>query len=85
MRLIPLISLFYINLLYKTEIQAFFDTKGVNNYIKKTNEIELTNVVGTFEEGDVVDVFLERLENKKGEFAGDISTLGWVQISPGPP
>lgn len=46
-----------VGMLYKTEVQAFFDTKGVNNYIKKTNEIELSGVVGTFSEGDVVGYY----------------------------
>ncbi len=45
------------NLLYKTELHSFFDTKIVDNYIKKTNEIELQNVVGTFSQGDIVGYY----------------------------
>ena len=59
-----------IGLLYKTELHAFFDTKGVNNYVKKTNEIELTDVVGTFSEGDVVGYFAAGTFNPTGIIIG---------------
>lgn len=44
-------------MLYKTLVHSFFDTISVDNYIKKTNEIELTNVVGTFAPNDIVGYY----------------------------
>ena len=41
-------------LLYNTSVNAFFDGKNVNNYIRKPNIIELTGVTGTFADGDVI-------------------------------
>ena len=46
-----------IGLLYKTEVHAFFDTKGCDNYIRKCNEIELTDAIGTFSDGDVIGYY----------------------------
>ena len=45
------------DMLYKTEIHAFFDTVNVDNYIKKANIIELTNVVGKFNQNDIVGYY----------------------------
>lgn len=45
------------NMLYKTQVYSFFDNISVDNYIRKTNEIELTNVTGTFEPNDVIGYF----------------------------
>jgi hypothetical protein len=44
-------------MLYKTKVYSFFDTISTDKYIKKTNEIELTNVVGTFEPNDIVGYY----------------------------
>jgi len=44
-------------LLYKTEVHSFFDTILVDNYLRKGNTIELTNVVGTFNSGDIVGYY----------------------------
>lgn len=44
-------------MLYKTLVYSFFDTISVDNYIKKTNEIELTNVAGTFAPNDIVGYY----------------------------
>ena len=45
------------DLLYKTEVNAFFDNVDVNAYVHKTNEIELTGVTGTFKENDIIGYF----------------------------
>ncbi len=45
------------DLLYKTEINAYFDNVNVNNFIHKTNEIELTGVSGTFKENDIIGYY----------------------------
>ena len=37
-----------------------------------------------YDEYRVSDVLFFSAREKKREFAGDISTVGWVQISPGP-
>lgn len=44
-------------MLYKTRVYSFFDTIGTDNYVKKANEIELTNVVGTFSPNDIVGYY----------------------------
>jgi hypothetical protein len=44
-------------LLYKTQVHGFFDTVGVDNYIRKSNIIELTNVAGVFSENDIVGYY----------------------------
>jgi hypothetical protein len=41
-------------LLFNTAVNAYFDGKIVNNYIRKANIIELTGVTGTFADGDVI-------------------------------
>ena len=46
-----------LNMLYKTLVYSFFDTISVDNYVKKTNIIELTNVVGNFEQNDIVGYY----------------------------
>jgi hypothetical protein len=45
------------NMLYKTQVYSFFDTASVDNYIRKTNVIELTNVTGTFKQNDVIGYY----------------------------
>lgn len=37
-----------------TDINAYFDNVLVNNYIRKPNVIELSNVTGSFKDGDVI-------------------------------
>jgi len=44
-------------LLYKTQVHGFFDTISVDNYIRKTNIIELTNTFGTFGENDIIGYY----------------------------
>jgi hypothetical protein len=41
-------------LLFNTELSAFFDGLSIDQYIRKSNVIELTGVTGTFNEDDVV-------------------------------
>lgn len=45
------------NMLYNTQVFSFFDTIGVDNYVRKTNIIELTDVTGTFEQNDVIGYY----------------------------
>jgi hypothetical protein len=45
------------DLLFKTEVNAYFDDVNVNSYLRKTNEIELTGVSGTFNENDIIGYF----------------------------
>ena len=42
------------NLLSYSDLHNFFDNVNIDNYVRKTNVIELTNVNGTFSEGDVI-------------------------------
>jgi len=37
-----------------TDVNAYFDGTLVNNYIRKPNVIELTNVTGSFNDGDII-------------------------------
>jgi hypothetical protein len=45
------------NMLYKTQVYSFFDNVSVDNYVRKTNEIELSDVIGTFEPNDVIGYY----------------------------
>jgi hypothetical protein len=44
-------------LLFNSPLNSYFDNISVNQYIRKANVIELTNVSGTFNEGDVVGYY----------------------------
>ena len=44
-------------MLYKTPVYSFFDTISVDGYIKKTNEIELTDAAGPWQQGDIVGYY----------------------------
>ena len=44
-------------LLFNSVLNSYFDNTSVNQYIRQTNEIELTGVTGTFSEGDVVGYY----------------------------
>ena len=44
-------------LLFNTTLNSYFDNISVNNYIRKTNIIELTGVSGTFNVGDVIGYY----------------------------
>jgi hypothetical protein len=41
-------------MLVNTNVSAYFDGVNVNNYIRKLNILELTNVTGTFTDGDII-------------------------------
>ena len=45
------------NLLFSSNVTTYFDNITVDKYVRKTNIIELTNVSGTFEEGDVIGYY----------------------------
>jgi hypothetical protein len=40
-----------------TNVNAYFDDVSVNKYVRKPNIIELTNVTGSFKDGDIVGYF----------------------------
>jgi hypothetical protein len=46
-------------MLFNTSVNYYFDSINVNNYIRKANIIELTNVAGTgtFSEGDIIGYY----------------------------
>lgn len=44
-------------LLFKTEIHNFFDTVNVDNYVHKTNILELSDSVGVFNQGDIIGYY----------------------------
>jgi hypothetical protein len=44
-------------MLVNTSVNAYFDGVEVNKYIRKPNVLELTNVTGTFTDGDVIGYF----------------------------
>jgi hypothetical protein len=44
-------------LLFNSSLNSYFDNISVNNYIRKTNIIELSNVSGTFKENDVIGYY----------------------------
>lgn len=45
-------------MLINTPVNAWFDLTDVNNYIRKANIIELTDVVGTFKEDDILGYYV---------------------------
>ena len=57
-------------MLYQTQIYGFFDTVDVDNYIRKSNVIELTNVVGTFSENDIIGYYSSGTFNPTGIIIG---------------
>jgi hypothetical protein len=44
-------------MLFNTSVNYYFDNINVNNYIRKANIIELTGVVGDFNEGDIIGYY----------------------------
>ena len=44
-------------MLVNTEVSAYFDGDLVDNYIRRPNILELTNVSGTFVDGDIVGLY----------------------------
>ena len=44
-------------MLVNTSVNAYFDNVEVNKYIRKPNVLELTNVSGEFQDGDVIGYF----------------------------
>ena len=45
------------NLLFNASVQTIFDNVVINQYVRKTNTIELTGVTGTFNQDDVVGYY----------------------------
>lgn len=44
-------------MLFNTPVSVYFDGKNVNNFVRKTNIIELTNVNGKFNVGDIIGYY----------------------------
>jgi hypothetical protein len=58
------------NLLFNSNVTSYFDNVSVDKYIRKTNIIELTNVSGTFNEGDVVGYYNSPTFTPTGRIVG---------------
>jgi len=63
------------NLLFNTTLEASFDGQNIQNYMRKTNVIELNNVSGSFSVGDIIGYY------SSGVFTGTASVIG-VQVYP---
>jgi len=57
-------------MLFSTPVDVYFDGKNVNNYVRKTNIIELTGVSGTFSEGDVIGYYTSGIFHATGRIVG---------------
>ena len=57
-------------LLFNTTLEASFDGQDIQNYIRKTNVIELTGVTGTFNVGDIIGHY------SSGVFTGTARVVG---------
>ena len=58
------------NMLFQTPVVSYFDNTSVNNYIRRTNVIELSNVTGTFNEDDVIGYFYSSVFTPTGIVIG---------------
>jgi hypothetical protein len=58
------------NMLFNTPVTAHFDNVDVQNYVRKTNVIELTGVSGTFNENDIVGYFASAVFTPTGRIVG---------------
>jgi len=58
------------NLLFNTQLEASFDGQNIQNYIRKTNVVELTNVSGKFTVGDIIGTY------SAGVFTGTARIIG---------
>jgi len=58
------------NLLFNTTLEASFDNQAIQNYIRKTNVVELTNVTGSFNVGDIIGYYTA------GVFTGTARIIG---------
>ena len=58
------------NMLFNTSVETIFDNTVVNNYVRKTNTIELTGVTGKFNEDDVVGYYVSSTFTATGRIVG---------------
>ena len=58
------------NMLFETQLEASFDNQNIQNYIRKTNVVELTSVSGTFNVNDVIGYY------NAGVFTGTARVIG---------
>jgi len=58
------------NMLFNAPIKTYFDNINVQNYVRKTNVIELTGVTGTFNENDIVGYFASAVFTPTGRIVG---------------
>ena len=63
------------NMLFGATLEASFDGQNVQNYIRKTNVIELTGVTGSFNVNDIIGYY------NSGVFTGTARVVG-VQVYP---
>lgn len=57
-------------MLFKTTVHTFFDNTLVDNYIRKANTIELTNLSGKFGENDIVGYYSSGAFHPTGKIIG---------------
>jgi len=57
-------------LLFNSTLNTYFDTKFINNYVRKSNIIELTGVSGTFNEDDVIGYYTSGVFYATGRILG---------------
>jgi len=57
-------------LLFNSTLSTYFDTKFINNYVRKSNAIELTGVSGTFNEDDVIGYYTAGVFHATGRVLG---------------
>jgi hypothetical protein len=58
------------NMLFNTPVTTHFDNINVQNYVRKANIIELTNVNGTFNENDIVGYLVGSTFTPRGRVVG---------------
>ena len=58
------------NMLYNTTVNYYFDGINVNNYIRKSNWIDLTGVTGMFKEGDIIGYYANGTFTPTGRVMG---------------
>jgi hypothetical protein len=57
-------------MLFNTTVNYYFDGANVNRYIRKANIIELTDVVGTFNEGDIIGSYISGIFTPSARIVG---------------
>ena len=58
------------NMLLNSFVNNYFDGQNIDNYVRKANIIELTNVTGTFKEDDIIGYFTSGVFTATGRVVG---------------